>query len=199
MWHTWNCFCCHFFFFFKSEIKATEHPNGGGIEPARTTDGFCEPEPVFAMFGNGFHGQRRRRVECPTYGFFPGDSVAGWLFVSVFDGRVTVGGLILARKLALVTRPRGGLTAFPAPRAERGRAAQRWTSCLEARRPEGRGWVHGGDAGTRWGCGGDTWARVTGRRAAPSAASGSHPRGQRSPPSHSILGLGVTCGEGCTF
>lgn len=103
-----------FFFFFKPEIKATEHPNGDGVEPARTTAGFCEPERVFATFGNGFHGQRRKRAECPTYGF-SGDSVAGWLFVSVLGGPERP--LVASPwpgNCPLVPRPRGRQTAFPA-------------------------------------------------------------------------------------
>lgn len=72
------------------------------------------------MFGNGFHGQRRKRAECPTYGF-SGGSVAGWLFVSVLGGPERP--LVASPwpgNCPLVPCPRGGWTAFPAPGARWG-------------------------------------------------------------------------------
>lgn len=72
----------------------------------------------------------------------------------------TFGGLTLAGKLPVVPRPRGRLTAFPAP-ALRG-AMQSPGSCPEAQRSDADTGVAG--------------------RTAPSTAHGSHPAGQGSRP-----------------
>lgn len=99
------------------------------------------------MFGNGFCGQRRKRAERLTYGLFSGDPMAGWLFISALEGRVTFGGLTLAGNrpwslmLGLRLRHQGAFSCWP--RAGAGlRLFTRWMSCLEAQH------CHGPVAGT---------------------------------------------------